>query len=90
MFLAFFQNVAFTLTSRSRNRDNKTYHMIAACGSNGIWFLCMRELVTSDMSLALIVPYIVATVAGSVSGVTISMWIEKKLGATADGHIKKV
>ena len=89
VLLAFAQNVTFSLVSRPRNRDNLTYHVIAAIGSNGVWFLTFRHLVTKDMSFDLFIPYTIGTVCGSVFGVKVSMWIEKKLGATSDGHLKK-
>lgn len=89
LFLAFVQNISFSIVSRSRNRNNKKYHMIAALFSNSIWFLTFRELVTADMNFVLFIPYVVGTIAGSTWGMSISMWIEKKLGATADGHINK-
>lgn len=86
--LAFIQNISFSLVSRSRNRDNMKYHIIASGLSNTIWFLTFRELVLSDMNLALLPFYMVGTIAGSVFGVKISMKIEKWLGATSDGHLK--
>jgi hypothetical protein len=87
--LAFAQNVSFSIVSRSRNRDNIRYHILAATASNSIWFLTFRQLVLSDMSFVLFLPYCLGTVAGSVFGVKVSMFIEKLLGATADGHMKK-
>ena len=87
--LSFFQNVSFSIVSRSRNRDNIRYHIIAASLSNTIWFLTFRQLILEDMSYTFLLPYMVGCVAGSVFGVKISMRIEKWLGATADGHIKK-
>jgi len=87
--LAFVQNVSFSLVSRSRNRDNTTYHIIAACFSNGIWFLTMRELVLADLTITLLLPYMIGTVSGSLFGVKVAMKIEQIIGATADGHIKK-
>lgn len=89
ILLSFIQNVAFTLVSRSRNRDNMNYHIIAACGSNVIWFLTFRELMLSAMSLTLLVPYTIGTVGGSLLGVKISMQIERWLGAASDSHLKK-
>lgn len=88
LFLAFIQNVSFSIVSRSRNRDNLKYHLFASVFSNGIWFLTFRELVTSQMSLALLVPYIAGTVAGSIYGVKISMKIEQILNAQSDSHLK--
>lgn len=89
LFLAFVQNVSFSIVSRSRNRDNIKYHILAAGASNTIWFLTFRQLILADMNYMLLLPYMIGTVAGSVFGVKISMKIEKWLGATADGHLKK-
>lgn len=85
--LAFVQNVSFSIVSRSRNRNNIRYHIIAASFSNGIWFLTFRQLILADMNFILFIPYCVGTVIGSVFGVKISMLIEKLLGASADGHL---
>lgn len=82
--LAFVQNVAFTMVSRSRNRSNMTYHATCSIFSNGLWFLTMRELVLADLTYWLILPYIVGTVCGSVFGAKASMKIEKAIGALAD------
>ncbi len=89
LILAFIQNISFTVTSRSRNRDDLRYHMIASVFSNGIWFLTFRELIRGDMNYILFVPYLVGTVIGSITGVKVSMFIERHLGASADGHLKK-
>jgi hypothetical protein len=87
--LAFAQNTSFSIVSRSRNRDNIKYHIISAIFSNGVWFLTFRALIQKDMDLLLFIPYCIGTVAGSVYGVKISMWIEQKLGAESDSHIKR-
>jgi hypothetical protein len=89
MLLAFAQNVSFSIVSRSRNRNNLTYHLFAAVASNGVWFLTFRELVTRDMSFVLFLPYTIGTVSGSLVGVKVSMWIERWLGADSDSHLKK-
>jgi len=88
LVLAFVQNISFSIVSRSRNRGNIKYHIIAAAGSNSIWFLTFRQLVKADMNYFLFIPYCIGTVAGSVFGVKISMFIERLLGASADGHLK--
>ncbi len=82
--LAYVQNVSFSIVSRSRNRNNMRYHVIAACFSNGIWFLTFRQLVRGDMGWMLFPFYVIGTVAGSVTGAKVSMWIERKIGAVAD------
>jgi len=88
MPLAFVQSVSFSLVSRSRNRNNIQYHIIASIFSNAVWFLTFRELVTADMNLLLFVPYTIGTVSGSVFGVKVSQKIEKWLGAESDSHLK--
>lgn len=79
--LAFAQNVAFTMVSRSRNRDNMSYHAICSVFSNGIWFLTMHQLVVAELSLWLFIPYVTGTVAGSLFGAKVSMKIEAIIGA---------
>ena len=81
LVLTFIQNVSFTMVSRSRNRDNMKYHAICSVFSNGIFFITIRYLVAADLVLWLIVPYIIGTVSGSLFGATVSMKIEKFLGA---------
>lgn len=85
--LAFVQSISFSLVSRSRNRDNALYHIVASVLSNAVWFLTFRQLVVSEMDLSLFVPYTFGTVSGSLLGVKISMFIEKILGARSDSHI---
>lgn len=87
--LAFAQSVSFSIVSRSRNRSSISYHLIASIFSNGIWFLTFRQLVLSDMTFTLFIPYTIGTVTGSILGVKVSMIIECWLGATSDGHLKK-
>ena len=89
VLLSFAQSVAFSLVSRSRNRDNVPYHIVASVLSNGVWFLTFRELVLSDMDFSLFVPYTIGTASGSVLGVKISMAIERYLGASSDDHLKR-
>jgi len=79
--LAFIQNVSFSMVSRSRNRDNMTYHAICSVFSNGIWFLTMHQLVVADLYYWLIVPYVAGTVLGSIFGAKASMKIETLIGA---------
>lgn len=81
LFLSFFQNIAYSLSSRSRNRDNMGYHAICAGFSNGIWFTTMHFLIVSDLTFWLIIPYIFGTVCGSVFGARISMKIESMIGS---------
>lgn len=81
LMLAFAQSIAFTMTSRSKNRDHMLYNGFCAIFSNGIWLLMMRELFTADLSYDLFAPYIIGTAGGSMFGAKVSMTIEKFLGA---------
>lgn len=87
--LSYLQNVSFSIVSRSRNRNNIKFHLLAAFFSNSIWFLTFRELVLRDMNLMLFPWYCAGTMLGSVTGVKVSMLIEKWLGAMSDDHIKQ-
>jgi hypothetical protein len=89
MLLAFTQNISFSVVSRSRNRNSLKYHLIAAVFSNGVWYLTFRQLVLSDMTFGLFIPYTIGSVAGSLVGQKLSMLIEKWIGATSDGHLVK-
>ena len=64
------------------------YHATAASFSHGIFFLTFHQLIVSDMSLTLAVPYVIGTVSGSVVGAKVSMYFEVLIGATADGHVR--
>ena len=81
LLLAFIQNVSFTMVSRSRNRDNMTYHAMCSVCSNGLWFATMHYLVATELSWVMAIPYIIGTVAGSLFGAKVSMKIEKLIGA---------
>jgi len=78
------QQIAFSLVSRSRNRINMTYHVLASCFSNSIWFLTFRELQVKQWTPDLYIPYAAGAAIGSVTGVVSSMAIEKKLHVTSE------
>ena len=90
MFIAFCQNISFSMVSRARNRDSAAYHMVVSCFSNGVWFATFAYLVIFKLNWSLFIPYTCGTVAGSLTGTQISMFVEKLLGATSDSHVKKV
>lgn len=89
MLIAFLQNVSFSMVSRARNRDSIAYHMVAAWCSNGVWFATFAYLVNFKLNWMLFIPYTCGTVAGSLTGTQISIWIERILGATSDSHVVK-
>lgn len=88
IILAFVQNTSFSLVSRSRNRDNMRYHIIASLLSNTLWFMTFKQLILTDMAWYMLPGYALGTISGSVFGVKISMRIERWLGAASDSHLK--
>ncbi len=82
--LALGQQIAFSLVSRSRNRANLTYHMIASLFSNGVWFLTYRQMNNNDWNWRNYPVYATGGSLGSVTGVGISMNIERALDITSD------
>ena len=85
ILLAFTNNVVFAFVSRSRNRNNMTYHAIASLISIFVWFATMDKLVNEGFTWNYAIAYSIGTVIGSVTGVKISMKIEKKFKITSDG-----
>lgn len=81
ILLAYVQNISFSMVSRARNRDSQWYHASCSVMSNGLWFATFHLLVVEEMGWELLVPYIIGTVAGSVTGSKVSMWIEERIGA---------
>ncbi len=60
------QNASFTLVSRARNSNSILYHMLAAIGSNGVWLLVFRQMVTRIDDIPAQLTYLVASVSGSI------------------------
>ena len=85
------QNTSFSIVSRSRNRDNIKYHIIASFFSNTIWFFTFVSLLSYDMesNWLLAIPYAIGSITGSVFGVKISKRIENWFGISSDSHLKK-
>ncbi len=82
--LALGQQIAFSLVSRSRNRNNLTYHLIASVFSNGVWFLTFRQINSHNWNWGNYPPYAAGGAMGSITGVGISMNIEKSLNITSE------
>jgi hypothetical protein len=83
------QQVSFSVVSRSRQRNNMTYHIIASIFSNAVWFLTFRQLQVKQWTNELFVPYALGGTIGSVTGVGLSMGIERAIGASSDSHVTK-
>jgi len=83
------QQVSFSIVSRSRQRNNMAYHVIASIFSNSVWFLTFRQLNLKNWTNELYAPYALGGAIGSVTGAGVSMGIEKKLGISSDSHVMK-
>lgn len=59
------QNATFTLVSRARNSSSILYHGLASVGSNGMYLLVLRNVVTNLDNMAMMGTYLVASVIGS-------------------------
>lgn len=85
--LCFIMGTMFSMVSRSRNRDNQSYHVLASMTAQVVYLLVLKELVSTDVAASIIPFYAVGMAVGSVSGAKASMVIEKYLFASADGHL---
>ena len=94
----YFQNMAFTWTSRSRNSGDPDYHRYAAWCSNGVWFFChflvlkqvYNVLTTSNWLLLVLtgVVYTLATAEGSVKMMRVLLKKEKGIRKVGAGQRK--
>lgn len=83
LILAFVQTTSFSVVSRARNRDHQGFHAAASVASNLVWFATFRQLaLVHEFGWAVAPWYIVGTVAGSLWGARLSMFIERRLGAS--------
>lgn len=89
MALAYASNASYSMVSRSGVRDSVAYHAFTTLISNFIFYLVVRNLITSNMTMALFIPYTVATVFGSLTGSRASQWVEERFGITVDSSKTK-
>lgn len=80
--LAFVQNIAYSLQSRSATRNSNLYHIIAGVTSSLIFFTTRQLLVTKNLPFMLMPAYVFGTVTGSMHGKKFSQKIEKLIDAT--------
>jgi len=85
--LAYIQNTIFGMSSRAKNRNGKMYMLLTAVASGLISLLMLKILFARDMPMELLIPYVIGTVFGSLSGARISISIERVLGLVPDGHV---
>jgi len=89
MVLCAIMGTMFSMVSRSRNRDNMVYHVTASAGAQTVYLLVLKQLIESSVAPSIMPFYIAGMVVGSVSGAKISMYVEKWLIASADGHLEE-
>ncbi|MCC6404862.1 MAG: hypothetical protein IT405_00540 [Candidatus Yanofskybacteria bacterium] len=85
MGLAYLQNTAYGLQSRSANRNSNAYHVLAALAASFTFFWSLRLLVRNELPPALLAPYVFATILGTLHANTLSIRIESALGLSAEG-----
>lgn len=74
------QSTAFSLVSRSRNRDNEDYQILASFFSNMLYLVVLKMLIVNGLTYWLFVPYITGSVIGSVTGAKLAEVIECRFG----------
>jgi len=79
--LAFIQNIAYSLQSRSATRNSNLYHMLAGVSSSLIFFAMREFLITRSLPFILMPAYVFGTVFGSMHGKRISQKVEKSIDA---------
>lgn len=84
--LAYINHVTAGLSGRAKNRGSHKYLTITTAFSAAVWFFTFGFLIKNNMSMALFIPYTVATVFGSITGARVSMAIEKAFGFKPDEH----
>lgn len=90
--ISYFQNMAFTLVSRSRNSADTSFHRKCAWFSNGVWLLCQMfiwkqiwpilmnasyDIVDISRMVVTIIIYALCTAECSVKMMKISLKTEK-------------
>lgn len=81
---AILQYVGFSLISRARARNNRTYEVYAAIMSNGGWLATFGKLNQYEWGMPLFAPYILGVMIGGNLGVAIAMHIERWFGISSD------
>lgn len=81
---AAFQYIGFTLLSRARNRNNRTYEAYTSIMSNGGWLASFGKLTQHEWGMPLFLPYIIGTMLGGNIGIGIAMHIERRFGISSN------
>jgi len=78
------QFTAYVFVSRLRQRGSFFWHVIAALASNSAWYATMHFLKAGEAYWLLLLPYIFGLVAGRISGVMWSQYVEEKFNLKGD------
>lgn len=81
LVLSAWQQMSFTLKSRSGQRDNPRYLAWASVFSNGVWYITLAPLAMNGITLDKAIPYIIGGAMGSLVGQLVGMWAERWTGA---------
>ncbi len=86
---SFMRSVAYTMVSRSRNRNHMGYHYVSSLLSNGLYFVTLHWFVLKNLDPVLSIPFVSASIIGGLLAVEVAMHVEKRIGAVADAHVSK-
>ena len=84
IFIAYVQNVSYSLQSRAGTRSSNAFHAFTAILASLVYFVTFRYLYQGQMPLMLLATYIFATVFGSLHGNIVSRRIEKYIGSQTE------
>ena len=84
---ALIQFFVFILVSRFRQRSSFFWHVMAALGSNGAWYVLGGVLSSSGAYWMLFILHVLAIVAGRTAGVIWAQYIEQKYELKADATL---
>jgi hypothetical protein len=73
------QSISFTTVSRARQRKHENYLLWASVFSNGVWYVTAHLLVVNALPNYLLIPYVMGTLFGGMTGQLVSMIVETKL-----------
>ncbi len=89
MCLALLQNFAYALNTRAAQRGNNWIIATTGLLSGLTFYISSAYLFSKNMPLLLLIPYMLSTTLGSISGAALSMIIEWAIKSSPDQHLNK-
>ncbi|MBI2640669.1 MAG: hypothetical protein HYW91_02140 [Candidatus Sungbacteria bacterium] len=85
----FVRDMSYGMRTWVQNRNNQSLLLVVNIFSAGAEFFAWGGLFNMEMPWALFLPYTAVSTGGSLFGTFVASWAGKKLGASADAHVKK-